>query len=424
MEDQNTQVSAGLESTLTSALNVAKEQFPVMQKKAEAARLALSTIVQVTNDEEDLKANNYLVKTAKTYDEIVELRKSITGPMDTIKELLMAPEKVVSLEKSHTNSAAWRIKNMRNAYAVIKADKIAEENKAIQADKNKKEELARLKAVFENKFFESVTAKVQALRTTVNEFFSGITLENFDDKSKKFAMKPQLKQPDFESWFIVEWDKTKLPAAEFEAFLSKVKAQYTYEAINKIYVDQADPIVQEYKDKLPALRETLTKEDALAKENQVEADRLHKERIEAQQKEAAAKNAELDSAVKDNQATVQRDMENEQLNAEFESQVASQNVGELSGVRKTKGAKITGPPAKIVEILSRVLFACYQNPNFEGHLKRDKTSRALLVDDQGNAIYTDWAERILSFWANNASDAAIDGIETYEKITAVNKKAV
>lgn len=422
MEDQNKTVSTNLELVLTTALDLTKANFVEMQGKADRAKIALSKIVAIDNDAQDDLANKLLVKCKLTYDEIKANREAITKPLDNIKAQLMEPEKVVSREVSHTNSEANRVQKLRDAYATIKAKQLAEDQKKINAEKEKKDEIARLNALFVNLFHGAVLTRVQTMRTEINNYFNTITLANFDERAKKFALKPNLKQADFESWFIVEYDKNKVSTADFEAYLSGIKKQYTYDEINKIYISQADPIVVEFKNKLPQLKIDLQEAEELAKTNQAAADAKLKELQDARNKETEAANNQINEEIVTHQEETLREEQTQQLNNEFEQQVAFQGSGSLSGTRKTYFAKINCPPPKIVEVLSRALFANYQNPNWEGHYKRDKATKEILKDEQGNPVLQDWAETILKFYANNCADVVIDGIEVLEKFTAVTKK--
>jgi hypothetical protein len=410
-----------LELVLTGALENAKTLYPEMVASAQRAAAALSTIKQVENDEEDEKANAYLVKSKLTYDKIKEMRERITKNTDLIKEELMKPEKTVSLEKSHTGSEALRVKLLRDNYAVKKAAQIEENNKKIEAQRNKETELARLRSEFTTTFHANILKRASALREGISEYLATFTLENFDEKAKRFSLKPSLKQADFEDWFIIPYDKSKITTEDFSQFLAEQKQQLTYDEVNKIYIAQAEPIVLEFKNKLPDLKVKLTEIRDLEKTNAAAAEA--KKADMAKQAEAETKKATdlFNQQIETNKQEAATQLQKETLDAEFNAQVAAQQNGELTGVRKTKYAKITGPPADIVKIFSAVLFACYSNPSFEGHYKRDKTTKAVSVDDKGEPILQDWADKILTFFANNC-DAKVDGLEIHEKIGTIIKK--
>src|SRR5690606_6920756 len=96
--------------------------------------------------------------------------------------------------------------------------------------------------------------------------------------------------------------------------------------------------------------------------------------------------------------------------AAFEAQVGQQSMEDLKNVRKTKVATINCDPVNIVKVLSQVMFACFTNPKFKGHVKKDKATGEPLKDANGRPVYEDWCETLLDFYANNC-DVVIDGVD-------------
>jgi hypothetical protein len=161
---------------------------------------------------------------------------------------------------------------------------------------------------------------------------------------------------------------------------------------------------------------------ALEATNAIAANVERRRQAEAAQKLIDDQNKQLQESQDQKQEQITEESQNEQLNNEFTSQVNLQSVGSgrASGTRVKRAAIITGAPGDIVKIFSKVLFECYKNPKFEGHIKRDKKGIAA-PEENGVPVYNKWAETLLDFLANN-TDATVEGI-TFKEIAGTVAKA-
>lgn len=415
------EVQINPEQVLSEALNNAKELFPQMQESAAKAVIALSKVQKIETDEEDVYAQKLLVAIKQTYEKINGFRTTITSKFDVLKERFMEPEKRISFQASHKDSEANRVKKLRDDYANAKLQQQIKETQKLEAEKAKKEELARLKEYFQNAFFEGVMTAVSAMENGIADYFKGITLDNFEEKSKRFAMKPQLKKDLYEGFFITQYDAKKLPSEDYAEFLSKVKEQFTYDSINTLYVDKAQPIIDDWKAKLAEKKEQLQEVAALEVEDSAQAAELKKEQEAAAEKEKKDRQAKIDKEIADKKVENNLEASIEIQNAAFDAQIGQQSMGEMKNIRKTRIATITAPDAHIVKVLSQVMFACFTNPKFKGHIKKDAQGNKV-TDDTGRPVYEEWVETLLDFYAKSC-DAIIDGVEVKERVSTITKKA-
>lgn len=409
------------EKVLSESLKNAQDLYPQMVESSTKAKIALTKVQKIETDAEDEYANTLLVAVRKTYDKVKGWRTTITGQLDGLKADFMEPEKQISFEASHKDSEALRVKLLRDAYATKKVLAQQEQQKKLLVEQNKKEELAKLKAVFENRFFEAVVVQLGKMEDGVEAHFNSITLETFEDKAKRFNITPKLSAEFYENLFIVDYDKNKLPLADFTAFLTTVKEQMPYSKINGIYVEKAQPIVDDWKAKLPARKTELEELAELAKTNATEA-KIKANAITAKaESDRLLREEESKNSIEANRQQNEQKANIEIQDASFETQVAQQSMGTMKNIRQKKVATIVADEVNTVKVLSQIMFACFSNPNFQGHVKKDKTTGAVLKDETGRPIYHDWAETLLEYYANNC-DVAIPGVEIKGIVSTITKK--
>ena len=277
--------------------------------------------------------------------------------------------------------------------------------------------------MFENHFFVKTLELLAGMDDSIAKYLTTMTLENWDSKQAIFSVTPKIKQDVFDSWFVVEYDGLKLSKVKFDELLVEVKEKMTYEKVNTIYQEKAILKVNEWKGKLPARKKELEEIAELEKTNAAAA-------VE-RQKEIDAKNATdeknrataLEQQKSEKAAEVQQAVQGAQLDNAFEAQVATQAAGsgKSTGTRKKRVSVITAPDNKIVEVMAKVMFACFTNAKFKGHVKKDGEGKPL-VDVNGIPQYQDWAAELLDFVAQN-TDVKIEGIEFKEIISTTARKA-
>lgn len=411
-----------VETDLKLALSAAVTNWPEMTRMAIACEAALSGITVIENDEQEESAKKVLSKASATYTKIEKMRKETTSKLDEIKKDMMQPEKKISTLANDKDSIFWKAKSHLNVYANKKlAEQQAKEKEALRVQ-YETEELARLKGEFEMIFHNNIIDYVSTMESNISKYFNSLKLEGWSESIKRFSLKPALKIETFESWFNVPFDNKKLTQEVYDDMVSNVRSIYTYEVINNIYVEQAQPKVDEYKKKLPARKKELT---ALAELEKTNAEAAAKQKIEMEATAAAQQKAISDTADKEKAEKsfeVDRNQKAANLGAQFETLKVTQNQEDIAG-RKKNVAVVNCEPTHIVEVFAKVLYICFTNPEFKGYLKRDKkTGEILPSDENGIPQYEDWAKTLLTFYAEN-SDVKIDGVDIKQIIsTSVRKE--
>lgn len=408
---------------LLSIFDTVSKNFPEIKRRCTNASIALSKFKKIESDEEDEVVESVLVKVRTTYQHCNMLRKESTSLLDELKEEMMEPERLISaLAGDKEKSLYLEKKSLRDSYAAEKYKKQQEEQARILKEKNAKEEKIRLTAFFETAFFENITNAINNTIAGIENYYNSLTLQDFEEKTKRFSMKPVLKQDVFESWFKVDFNSSKLSGEEFDTLIKdEIRTKYIYNTLNDQYVKQVEAVMLQWKEKLPAKKSELQSLEELRKTNAEEAAHIEQQNKEAQKRDAdaLAEKQEADrikrvQEIEQNQRTLQ-------LEANFDAQVQVDQMVEQEGIRKKKVAIIDVPQAKIVDTFARVLFACFQNKKFEGYLKTDKSGNLAAPDENGNPVYTKWAEELLSFYAQYCIQN-IQGITIKEVITTVQKK--
>lgn len=387
---------------LQDGIQIIKEVLPFIIEKRDKAVAGLSLVKQVTNDAEDAIANNMLIKGKVTFDQVAEKRKSGTEKLDYFKADVMTFEKDIAAELD-------RIRGLRNAYANKKA---SEENAAltkIAAEKVKADALIKLKADLKEAVVNGCVAALETMNKNVSAFVGTITLQNWDEYTKKFTFTPKLKEDAYNLFFSVDFNTTLISAEEYQAVVADVKKEMPYENVNADYIKTAIPVMKIWTDSLPALKAKL----AGADQGTPVADT-------AQQIQKAISNDQQAKV-----AEIKEEASHSQLSNDFKAQVASQAIPASIPKNSTKVRKavITAADQDIVKVMSRVLLKCYSHPKFKGHIERSKTGHPLPPDENGIPVYRAWMQELLDFFANETDGSTgIGGIEIKEIIsTKVSK---
>lgn len=426
--ENNTQVSPvdTVVEKLSTAVAIAKIKFPVIQKRCEAAVLALSKFQEIKDDATDALAEKVLVKAREIYEESKAARMEFTGPMDDFKEIAMAPEKQINTDAKAPNSQYNRVRDLRNAFAQWKLENAAAEQKKIDDKRKHDEELNRIKIEFDRKAYGVVTDIVLNIDNIMEAFFKATTYETFEKRAEILkSQQPKLKQEDYDKIFTIPFNNQLITIDEFAAAQVEARSLFPYEKVNQDYVDRAKPKLQQWVEKLPAKQKALQElkdlADKQASEKElVEAKRKQEEKEAAdalllkQQSQAAAEEA---IAAKNETLVTQEQEMNTQVM--FAAQIATQSLSAPEGKVK-KEATIISQEEDLVVTISELFYKVFIHPKYSGIVKRDKGG-ALKYDDSGRPVYEDWLEKLLDFYANNC-EPTIKGISLKDKISTVQKK--
>lgn len=352
------------EANLEVAIRTAKSNLPEMQSSADRACEAMSVFKQIKDDETDEKASGVLNKVAKTIEKVEALRKAFTGPLDDIKKAAMLYEKRII-----TNFEELKAK--RNQYANAKAKKLREESDRIESEKRAIQEKIRLKAEQDRKIALGMEVTLaESFKSLVN-YWNGINLENFEERSKGLRFSPKLKKEVFDSWLI---EGVEPPS---------------YDELNKEFVSRIKPKLDEYAAKLPDKKKQL---ETASKTEQEEA---RKREEDAQRKEQEAREEETKKKLEQIESIEQ----SEAIDAEIKAQVQVQSQEQLSNVRKNVKGKVNRPQALIDCV------GYYLVNHSEESKEYEKLSKAL--------------QFVLDFCAKDGYTG--EGFEIIESITVINK---
>jgi hypothetical protein len=406
-----------------------QEVVPILQDKKTKACLALSKVVQVTSDEEDVIANNLLVKARATLEGgttaegaktkgIVEMRMELTRPLDALKNTLIESEKAITEEMT-------RIKKLRDGYAQKKIDDAAAAAANAAKVLAQNNELSRVKGAFKQAIVDGQYKALQLMENNIRAHFNTMNLENWEGAAKRFTFKPMLKKELYDSFFAITYDPNLVAPEMFTKLVEQAKIDNPYEKVNEEYVKIAQPALDGWvNDTLPKRKKELEDLAELAKKDAAAAAARAIE-IEAEQKQAnEQKDAELQTQQKEATAEIIDTVQTEQLTNNFQAQVSIQSAGAAApkGARIKKVAVFKGADDGTVNFgaaIYKVMMACMSHPKFEGIYKRKKGLR--VPDENGVPVYADWLQPLLDFFANNC-DITVDGIELKDAISTSARK--
>lgn len=406
--------------TLANVLNKAVDLYPAIKESCDKAVIALSKVQSITNDEQDEYAKQLLVKVRKTFEEKSTLRLEITRPLDSLKELLMSPEKTISTDAKVKESQYNRVKLLRDGWAAEKKKKADEEREKIKKQQDTSNEKARIKAELERAITNGLFLSIQNVSNWCATTWGLLTLENIDEMDGKLSGSPSLKMETYQSWANVSYNGLMVTAEEYKQIVSDVLFANAYQDKNKEFSEKVAAILAEWKSKIPARRKELQDFKKLAEENAAEAERLRQEAAENAKKLADKQAEELQQQQQTQNAAIDQSEQDAQMNAAFSAQVAEQSISHQDGTKITKIGTLSCPEEDVVTVICEVFYHCMIHPKYKGIIKRDKKTGELQHDDNGRPIYIDWVEDLFAFYANNC-DPQVKGITISEKVGTIQK---
>lgn len=404
---------------LRAAYNAAQANYPLMVQSAKNAVAALSKITAIASDETDAIANELLVKVRKTFDKIQGQRMEATKPLDTIKELLMVPEKSISTDKGAA-SEYNRVKALRDAWANKKYEEAQAEKKRIATEQAQSTEIIRIRSEFERSVTQGQANTLQAAATFYEKSFITVTLETFPSLEAVFERIPALKPEIWASWFTVGYNSTLVTPEVYNGLLLEAKQRFNYESQNAEFIAKCNMLISEWKTKLPGHKAELEHLVKLLADNDAAAAAATKAKMEQEAQAIAQEQTSLiadtaEAAIADVNAKEQDD----NMEAAFNAQVSAQEIEEVSGARADKFAVLVCEEESVVVTISELFYQVFIHPKYKGIFKLDK-SKQRKHDENGNPIYQDWLEDMLKFYANNCNKT-IEGIEVKEKLSTIQK---
>lgn len=325
MTEQSTELAEV--AKVTTSLEKLKEKLPTIQRGSKIG-LDMLTIIQTTpiksKEERDAAVEN-LNKVKKIYDKVKGLRKEITDPLDTAKDWIMGFER----EMDSSSKAA-------NEYNKAKAVIIAYDQKVID-DNNKKEvesERQRQTSLYKAELKEKVARQLVEMmagqkRNSIEgmaKWEAGLTLGTIDQNIEALkARKPELKPEFYNACFKTDFPgkKTVITDEELVKWMEEFKKEMPYSKYQEEYMQMATPILNEYRAKMPDVKNRLEAIEKESEDKKLELEKARQQEL-TDKSLAAMKVVEQETEAKVDQ--INQDKENAVMDAEFTKQAQLQDL--------------------------------------------------------------------------------------------------
>jgi hypothetical protein len=338
-------------------LEIFKSVFAINRERVDRA-LAVSKTIQlkdgaeILDDAQDIFANDFLTKARITLEGsdkkkgVKEERLESTKVLDEAKAWAMGPEKELIAEME-------RVKRLRDIRANKKAAEAAEQQKEIEMQKAYEIYRSEVKSRMQKSYMEGVEKKLSDLQTAISNMFAAATLEKFT-LEKSLNIKPSLKESYFDDLLTVPFDQSIMTVEQFDELKAKAKEYFSFEKVNAVYIDLANKIIAEWKEKIPFKRvelEKIAKGGAEAEKAKQKAQSDQAQLETKQKSEAAQRQADIDKAANDLAS-------GGALEAEFKAQVQTQSIDEPAGRTITKyriDPKIEADPMQLSTFIGKLI---------------------------------------------------------------------
>lgn len=399
-------------SVFKSFAEIVDINAPQIKEKSKLAIAALSQIkaIPVEDEELDKKANNVLVKCNATVKVIEDLRKAYTGKVNAWLDEQITPENELKKEMA-------RVKLLRDQRANAIAAKAKEAAAQIEKDRVYKIHEGEVKNKMKAGVETGVARYVIAFEKTVADLFKLMTLTNSEAVKKKMDITPKLKEEAFVDMLNVPYDKSIMTAEQFEGLKNRAKEYFDYTKINAEYVKTTVGILDKWKANIAPRLVELKK---IADGDELVA-RQAAERQRAEQEEREQQAAETIKVIEDNAHAATQE---ETMQAEFNAQVQTQEIAELSGVRNKISLRLAPDVEKdmmkIAKFIQKAVIHVLSNPELKGIYKRDAQGFPK-HDEKGQALYVDGIQWWLTQLEKTGYASMIEGVLKTEEVATVAK---
>lgn len=404
---------------MSEQLTVFKEQFKSLPEIIDAnlPRLILgnqkaidlmNSMVAPENDEQYDKLNNQLVSIKKTYDAMNTLRKQITSELDRVKQDLMSYEEPLNPDKDASMYSQKR--KLLSDYQQKKLEeskRVAKEAAAKLAMENKKVEISQK---VRTNLSDFLIARLKKADDSSRGYFEKATIDTIDELEKRYkAIKPKLEQKEYDDCFMVGVTYTQEP--ELIAHIENLKKEEPYEKWNEILIEKAAPILNEWRAKVPFIREELKKQ-AEAKSEEEKA-RLEQERLDREAADAKAKQEQFQKMQDEQKQALQEQADIDKMHNSFQEQATVQMTEDAGPTKKILKFVDPKKPQPLIEIILQ----CFAHPKFPGIIKLDKSKRPV-VDEKGRPEYVPAVQWWVQFFQANC-DADVKGTHIEEDVKLI-----
>lgn len=396
-----------------SVVTLAKEYLPKMQAGSAKAVARMQEVTKITSDEEYENVEVLLVGVRNAYNTMYGYRTEMTGIMDEMKKYLMSFERPLSDDKT---SEYTRLRALMSEYKQKQIDA----KKKLEADAARKKErenhLVDIGSSILVKLNDLVLFKTKNADTQSDLYFKKSTLEDWDKRAEVYCkMKPSLKPEEYNACFEVTRRFDLWNEEEWVDIITTIKKVETIDKWTEEIIKAATPILNEWKAKIPELKENLIKLKNASDES--ERKRLADEQEAKAREEKERRDRELEQQHLDKSADISAQAGLEKLNNEFVQQATTQAAGDTGPTKQV--LKFTDPK-KTLKALSTIMYHVMAHKDFPGIEKRDK-QKQIVKDAQGRPEYIEPVQYWVNFFMANC-DAEIEGTEVFEVAKVIVRK--
>lgn len=399
-----------VEDKLNQSVETANKYFSAMQSNALQCQTLLSKYNKpFTSQAEYDEAYEALSKVKPVMEKVELRRKEITSGLDELKKVLMDPEKTIK-------SSFDTVKSLCDKWNQEIANKAAAEKARIQREQNTKLEFSQFVSMLINKIEMMITTVSSGVDATMEDFFSKMTLENFEKNAEIVRTPRTLTRQKYDALF------TGLPPFSFdnkiEDVLAEMNKTHSFEQVAAKYSEVLNPLMQPWIAKLDGKLKQLQDLATLGEQERKEAEAKALAES-ARLKEEAELRAKAEAERRESELKLQA--EQKQIGIQFESQIATQMVELPEGVRTNKTAVFDCQDKDLPTKICELVFKCITHPKHTGIYQKDKKG-VIKLDEAGNRLYADWLDDLLKFYAKNI-ETPITGIKLVETVGTITRKA-
>lgn len=406
-----------LHKHMGEAMTILGTNLPTIAEKVGRAKAVTSVVKTIEDDKTDTYAEQLIVKIGKTKDEIVALRMQGTKPMDDLKTACMTFEKELIAEDE-------RLRSLRTQYKAAQLKAKKDKEAEIEKDKKFKTHEGEVKAEMKAKLALGIASKITDLEKWIAESFGKVTeVAHIPALEKALNFTPHLKEDYFKGLLDVPYDATIISKEYFTGLKARAEAFFDYAKVNTEYVTQANAVIKKWRDTIPAKKRELEQISKASGEERAKLQQKAQANNQAAVQSIAKKSEELKVTVTTTAAVEKQEAV---LNADFDAQVQSQQIGEITGVRQKDVYRLD--PAieknmlKVSQVIGKLVLNILSEPNNrEGIFQRDKGGFVKRHKETGEPLYVDGVQYWLDMASSLGYTPQIEGLIKTTDLTAVNK---
>lgn len=407
------QESKEIPSEIKNVLVLASQYKPKMEIISTKAIAAMQAIQTIEDDDDRQYVNDVLANVRDAYNKIKGYRTEITKPVDEFKSALMEYERPLGDDKGSEYS---RLRTLIGAYDQEKINKKKKTEEEAQRKKDRENHLVDIGAAILTNLSNLIMAKVKKGDEDSAAYFKTATLEDFDERAEKYRkMKPTLKTEDYHNCFKVPYKQHLFSEAEYKDITETLAKVETFEKWNEELFRLSTPIVNEWKAKIPELKQNLI--NLKNAKDESERKRIADEQSAKAKEEEDRRNQSIQQQLAESSSAIANQASLAKLENEFVAQATVQTIGDTGPVKWV--LKFT-EPKKTMPALSAIIYHCMAHKDFPGIQKRD-AKKKMVFDAKGRPEYIEAVQWWINFFLSNC-DINIDGTTVYEDAKVIVKK--